>query len=183
MEHVESMVVREVFAADDIERIRALKELKERLIGSYDYIDWLYDFTKTRVCFMDDDWIYDQASESDSENIDNLSVFFDIIKEYFEHNLLPITGDKSKFWCTIKYKDAYFNIGAEVDEDWYTYVERYEVKPINYVEFEKILSYESDSALKIKQERLLTLEHLLLEMYNLNIPRSEVIKKVQMVFK
>ena len=186
MKKRENEITCEKFIADLAEKFRIEKEIKKQLSGKYDYIEWLYNFTKTFSYFSDIDWLYQiprAVTDEDYKNVKMLTLFFEVVSEYFQDNLLPANGTTNNAWYTIKYKDVYLDIGVCVGQGAYNYVESHEEKPNRYVEFEKILANKSDSALKIKQERLLTLEHLLLEMYNLNIPRSEVIKKVQMVFK
>lgn len=61
-----------------------LKE-KEKMVEATDYIDWIYEFTKKHNCISDDPWDeYDGATETDKENIKNLSLFFSVIEEYIQ---------------------------------------------------------------------------------------------------
>ena len=92
-----------------IEKQKQDQEIKESMISSPEYIEWLIDFTK-----KNNDQIYDEdivnskdISEEDKKQIKNLSIFFDIISEY-SSQYKCVDG----YYCKIKYDDEVLNIGV-----------------------------------------------------------------------
>lgn len=156
-------------------------------VDDYWYMEWLYNFTEKYPCFADNRWNYETVrtiSDEDYEKVNALPWFFKGIRLYFDRNRFPINHDASDdWWYAVKYKDVYFKVGICVGQVPYSYVERCEEMTNNYIDFEKIVSNESDSKYAKRRGRMLQLERLLLEMRNLNISREEVIELVNKTFK
>ena len=164
-------------------------EEEKRLVSSPEYMEWLYEFTRSRGYFDDHYWAYGKEatiSDEDYKQIGVLTQFYNALAKYHAENWLQENIGGGERWYNVEYKDAYFAIGVCVGQGGYNFVKRYtgydEMMPLTYVDFEDVMNNVPVSDLELKKAKLQEFETIASEMRKLNIPRSVVYKALEKAF-
>lgn len=99
---------------DKIAEEKRISEVRENMITSPEYIDWLIDFTdRNNGSFEERDFKdNDSLSKEDRERLNDINIFYDLIKEYVD------IMDRSNYhFFAIKHNEEVFHIGRLKDSD------------------------------------------------------------------
>lgn len=175
---------------DIFTRLIERAENQIRLVGSTEYMEWLYEFTKTHTKFSDTDWMYEtqpSLSEQDAKQVGLLTDFFTAIDYYHTRNLLNANTERYQVWYNIRYKDAYFAIGVCVGQGAYNFVTRYEsydkMLPESFIDFDYILQNKQAPGFIEKKKKLKQIQELAIQLKNLGTPSGAIEIIISEVFK
>ena len=89
------------------------EELIQKLKYDTSYIEWLKQYTQDNESFSDIVLHYssEEISKFDRENIEKLNLFFDLIRDYAQHNYIYPVHSISGDYYRVKYNDFAFVIG------------------------------------------------------------------------
>ena len=103
---IENNIKRNNQQNDIIKKLKQKNETIKEITSNNDYIEWLIEFTKKNNGLIYDD-IDNIIDKDDIENINKISVFFDVIDDYVEQNKIS-----DGYFCKIKYKGEEIHIGV-----------------------------------------------------------------------
>lgn len=92
------------------------KQQKNLLLSKEDYILWLEEFTSKYPIFSDTDWLYNSTDleEKDQENINQISLLYEIIDTYAKANYLYPNSNQFICYYYLKVKQNYYQIGQSI---------------------------------------------------------------------
>ena len=170
--------------------ILADAEEEKRLVSSTKYMEWLYEFTRSREYFDDHYWAYGKEptiSDEDYKQIGFLSQFYNALAKYHAENWLQENAGGGERWYNVEYKDAYFAIGVCVGQGVYNFVKRYAdydaMMPLGYVEFQDVMNNVPATDLELKKAKLQEFEKFAYEMSKMGIPLTMAYKSLEKSFK
>lgn len=155
-----------------IEKERLLKQRKEKILESEEYISWLEEYTKEKNKITSD--------EPYDENIECLEALYLVIEDYAEENY--IFPSKTTFGCyyTVEYNDQKFNIGYMTGQGLFFYCERTEEE--SKIDFNDILEGKkqpSAELIKLKLDKL----NLLVNELSLTFPEENLVREVIKIYQ
>lgn len=98
------------FIANEKKRNEKIKSM----MSNTDYIEWLIQFSKDKEGFLDNDWLYfpERINNTDRENVQNLSLFYEGIDRYSKENYIyPTPCDFGNIY-RVKLNNFNFEIGC-----------------------------------------------------------------------
>jgi len=159
---------REEFIKEFIERDRKQKEITSKR----EYIIWLGEFTKKYPQFADYEFVYDRQkiTDSDFNNINNLSLLFEGIRKYANNNYLYARSDEFLMEYKIKYLGTGYKIGLITGQGSYFFCERISNPDDTFIDFNDIMSNSKLPNTEFINNKLIELSNIISYYYELGIP-------------
>ena len=155
-----------------IEKEKKIKQRKEEILESEEYINWLEEYTERKDKFTNDD--------SHDENVEKLEALYLIIEEYAEENFVFSSKTTFGHYYTIKYNNVNYNIGYMAGQEVFFYCER--TNEENILDFKDILEGKkqpSTELIKLKLNKL----NLLINELSLIFPEENLTREVSKVYQ
>lgn len=152
--------------------------IKQELLTTTDYMDWLYRFTRVYPRFLDDTWLYQPSkiSNNDRANVDKLHILFKIIEDYAnEHEILSKGGEHDKYY-SIMYNGYGYDIGMIDRIASAVYVCQRSVVEKDYINFNDIMNDKKDSEYEkeLIKKSLEMLKQDIINLYNMGVSRKTI---------
>ena len=160
------------------ERIKKNQEFQKFLTSSTDYVDWLDGFTDSFSSFSTESFIFDKEllSEEDSENVSNLSNFFEVIYNFAEKNHLPHHETAYGVYYSIQYKGVGYSIGIDYGQGCIFYCERMDYPLDDAIDYLQIMGGERLSNTVVIDSRLDEFAEFIEQLDAENIPLDSIEK-------
>lgn len=155
-----------------IEKEKKLKQRKEEILESEEYINWIEEYTERKDKFTND--------ESHDENVEKLEALYLIIEDYAEENFVFPSKTTFGYYYTVKYNNVNYNIGYMAGQEVFFYCER--TNEEDKMDFKDILEGKnrpSTELIKLKLNKL----NLVLNELSLIFPEENLVREVSKVYQ
>lgn len=155
-----------------IEKEKLLKQRKEKILESEEYISWLEEYTREKNKITTD--------EPYDENIESLEALYLVIEDYAEENYIFPSKTTFGYYYTVEYNDQKFNIGYMTGQGLLFYCERTEEE--SKIDFNDILEGKkqpSAELIKLKLDKL----NLLVNELSLTFPEENLVREVIKIYQ
>lgn len=155
-----------------IEKEKLLKQRKEKILESEEYISWLEEYTREKNKITTD--------EPYDENIESLEALYLVIEDYAEENYIFPSKTTFGYYYTVEYNDQKFNIGYMTGQGLLFYCERTEEE--SKIDFNDILEGKkqlSTELIKLKLDKL----NLLVNELSLTFPEENLVREVIKIYQ
>ena len=147
-------------------------KLRETLLITDEYIQWLEEFTQKYPNFTDNDWLYqkEKLKEEDSFNVEKLILFFERIENYADNNYIyPTKNNNHTSSYNIKHNNIGYNIGIIYGQGGMCFCDRIEAKE-NFIDYYNIKNNVELNNTKVIKENLESLKLYINSLLEKNIP-------------
>ena len=153
----------------------------ESLFSSYDYMNWLNRFTAKHENFCDDDFIYffEELPKNDLEQVKNLALFFEGIREYAYKNYIYPNVYEYQSYYGIKdsVNEVYYKIGVIEGQGGSFFCDRVEdTSEIDFIDFNDIMNNKVGENVEEIENGLDNMSSLVISLYEKGVP-IEAIKE------
>ena len=166
------------------------REKANELVSNSQYILWLEKFTAIHSSFHSDYWQYisEELSEEDLENVDLLSLFLEGIDNYASRNFFSLIpsdlGSDYGHHILIKFNNVGYDIGVEYGQSSYNYCNRVDISSdTNFIDFNYIMSNKKQDHVDSIASKLNDLSKLLDDMLASGIPKANISSVVKSAIK
>lgn len=160
-------------------------ELRETLLESDEYINWLEQFTIKYPGFSDNDWLHHKKKlpKRDEINVEKLILFFEKIETYANNNYIyPNSTSNYNYSYNIKHNNIGYNIGIVFGQGGWCFCNRIEPKD-DFIDYNDIKNNIEQNNTKVIKERLEALKLYISTMLEDNIPRNAIIETTDKVLR
>ena len=151
------------------------------MFSSYDYVNWLLEFTTKYNDLSDDSWLYNQddISKEDRDNVFKLSKLFRGIERYAKKNYIyPVFEDGANCY-RIKVNGIGFEIGIIYAQDISFYCSRKVIEnEKDYIDFNDIISGKRQENVDNIEYFLNYLNDMIVRAYQNGIPLEAISESV-----
>lgn len=118
------------------------KNFRESLSYSFDYIDWLEQFTSKYGSFSTDTFLYDGEllTEQDKDNVSHLEEFFEDIYDYAQANYISPENITYGSFYKIQYRGIGYSIGIDYGQGCCFYCERFDNPGEDALDYKRVMS-------------------------------------------
>ena len=155
-----------------IEKEKLLKQRKEKILESEEYINWLEQYTRNKNKFTND--------ESHDENVESLEALYLVIEDYAEENYVFPSKTTFGNYYTVKYNGVDYNIGYMAGQELFFYCERTNEESI--IEFKDIIEGKQKPNVELIKLKLNKL-NLLVNELSLTFPEENLVREVTKVYQ
>ena len=149
------------------------KRKMNEISSSSNYLDWLNQFTIKYPSFSDDTWFYKEKkiSKENLENVNDLSLLFEIIREYAINNYIyPIKDYNGSSYYNVKYKDVGYQIGVSTSQGTYFFCTKTNNIDDTFIDFNDIIMNKHQAKAELIKNKLDELSTIITYYYEHGIP-------------
>lgn len=153
------------------------------------YMEWVEKFTKKYKMFYDKEWMYQYKSlhAKDRSMVDDLELFYHIIKEWATKNYIEPGCDEYGLFYNIKYKGILYEIGFLELAYKMSWIRRVDQANTEVISFLEIMKDEMRTRAEEINESFRQLEEAIFKLredgISVNVIKDSVIKSLDMYEK
>lgn len=150
-----------------IEKEKKLKQRKEKILESEEYINWLEKYTESK-------------NKITSDELESLEALYLVIEDYAEENYIFPSKTTFGSYYTVKHNDKKYNIGYMAGQEVFFYCEKTEEE--NIIDFKDVLEGKKQpkaELIKLKLKKL----NLLVNELSLTFPEESLVREVKKVYQ
>lgn len=118
------------------------KAFRQSLSYSFDYIEWLEQFTSKYPSFSTETFLFDgkKLTEHDKENVSHLEEFFEEIYDYAQANYISPQKLTYGTFYKIKHHGIGYSIGIDYGQGCCFYCERFDNPGDDVLDYKRVMS-------------------------------------------